>query len=226
MTRDTIAVVPARNEADRLPSTVEALAGLPGVCRIVVADDGSTDGTACIALRAGAEVVVRGGRGDKGRALISGLTRARLYNPDAILLADADLGASAAELGRLIETLSETRPFVVANFPASGIGGGFGLVKRAARAAIRRCTGFTPLEPLSGQRALLTGTLERLPGLAPGFGVEVGMTLDLLRAGVTPLEAEVTLRHRATGRTPSGFAHRGRQGLDILRAAHGTRILW
>jgi len=32
------------------------------------------------------------------------------------------------------------------------------------------------------------------------------------------------LAHRATGRDLAGFAHRGRQGLDILRAV-GVRIV-
>src|SRR3712207_8532993 len=43
--------------------------------------------------------------------------------------------------------------------------------------------------PISGQRALLTPALDALQhGIAPGFGAEVGMTLDLLSAGIKPLE--------------------------------------
>nr|MDQ4041174.1 glycosyltransferase [Actinomycetota bacterium] len=57
MTPEAIVIVSAYNEADRLPQTLAALAdAFPGA-RVLVADDGSTDGTAHAALQAGAEVV-------------------------------------------------------------------------------------------------------------------------------------------------------------------------
>jgi hypothetical protein len=52
------------------------------------------------------------------------------------------------------------------------------------------------------------------------------MTLDLLAAGIEPLETLVPLEHRPTGRTLSGFIHRARQGLDIIHALRGARIPW
>jgi glucosyl-3-phosphoglycerate synthase len=100
-------------------------------------------------------------------------------------------------------------------------------VKNLSRRAILRRTGYAPSQPLSGQRALLISALNALPqGIAPGFGAEVGMTLDLLSSGIKPLEIPLPLTHRPTGRNLSGFAHRARQGLDIARALHGVRIPW
>ncbi|TCJ17257.1 glycosyltransferase [Rubrobacter taiwanensis] len=226
MTTPAVAVVPARNEAPRLPETLSALVTLPAVQHVVVVDDGSMDNTSEVAAAFGAEVVrlPPRRRGDKGRALLSGIVHARRHNPDAVLLADADLGASAARLRPLLDGLYGA-PVAVAAFPPAE-GAGFGLVKRLARCEISRRTGFAPREPLSGQRALLAGALDLLPGLAPGFGVEVGMTLDLLAAGIQPLEIPLPLSHRPTGRGPSGFAHRARQGLDVLRALQGSRIPW
>ena len=59
-TRPLVVIVPAHNEAENLAST---LAEMPrrrvADMKIVVVDDGSTDGTAEVARRAGAEVVVR-----------------------------------------------------------------------------------------------------------------------------------------------------------------------
>ena len=52
------------------------------------------------------------------------------------------------------------------------------------------------------------------------------MTLDLLLAGIEPLEVRLPLKHRSTGRNLSGFAHRARQGLDVARALRGARIPW
>ena len=60
------AVVAARNEADRIEATIAALReASPGIS-VVVADDASDDGTADLALRAGAEVVSRGRPHGKG----------------------------------------------------------------------------------------------------------------------------------------------------------------
>jgi hypothetical protein len=74
--------------------------------------------------------------------------------------------------------------------------------------------------PLSGQRAITTSCLAAVRPLAGGFGVETAMTIDAVRAGFRLVEIPVPgLTHRATGRTLRGFAHRGRQGLHIARAA-------
>src|ERR1039457_6723402 len=54
---DVAVVIPARNESDRIRATVTAAAGLPGGDVLVVVDDGSHDGTAATAARAGATVV-------------------------------------------------------------------------------------------------------------------------------------------------------------------------
>ena len=54
---DVAVVIPARNEADRVGQTVMAAAGLPDVGLVVVVDDGSRDGTAAVARRAGAVVL-------------------------------------------------------------------------------------------------------------------------------------------------------------------------
>ena len=57
---DISAVVPARDEAARIGPCVEALVADPGLAEVIVVDDGSTDGTADVARRAGARVVAAG----------------------------------------------------------------------------------------------------------------------------------------------------------------------
>jgi hypothetical protein len=52
---------------------------------------------------------------------------------------------------------------------------------------------------------------------AHGFGMEMGMTIDAVRAGHSVVEVELDLDHRATGRTLGGFLHRGRQLVDFVR---------
>lgn len=223
------ALIPARDEATTLAETLDALQRVANLSSIIVVDDGSRDATADIARGRGADVLSAsppGRSGGKGHALRLGIARAREQGPEALLLADADLGASAARLADLLDALDELHPAAVAAFPPAGASAGFGLVKNLTRRAILRRTGYAPTEPLSGQRALLVSALEVLPGIAPGFGAEAGMTLDLLSAGIKPLEIPLSLTHRPTGRTLPGFAHRARQGLDIARALRGARIPW
>jgi hypothetical protein len=53
---------------------------------------------------------------------------------------------------------------------------------------------------------------------ARGYGMEIGMTVDAVRAGYRLREYELDLEHRATGRDLGGFLHRARQLADFARA--------
>ena len=88
-----------------------------------------------------------------------------------------------------------------------------------SRALIRRAGRFDAEEPLSGQRAITHVALDACRPLAAGFGLETAMTIDAARLGFRIGEVRVEMTHRPTGRSPRGFAHRGMQGVDILRAA-------
>jgi len=66
-------VIPTLNAAHSLPACIAALARLPS--EVVVADGGSTDGTAALAARLGA-LVVQAPRG-RGRQLAAGIAAAR-----------------------------------------------------------------------------------------------------------------------------------------------------
>jgi hypothetical protein len=214
-----VALVAARDEADRIGETVTALRALEPVAEVVVVDDGSRDETAPRSLAAGATVLRLDRARGKGRALEGALTRLRDHAADVWLLADGDLAATAASLDAVLDpVLAGEADLAIATFPP-GEGGGFGLVKRAARHAIRLGSGLQVREPLSGQRALTAQALEAVRPLASGFGVETAMTIDAVRAGLRVLEVPAELGHRPTYRDFRGFAHRGRQGWDILRAA-------
>jgi glycosyltransferase involved in cell wall biosynthesis len=217
-----VALVAAHDEADRIEATVHALGSIDAVDEVVVVDDGSRDATGEVARRAGATVLRRERRGGKGGALEGVLTR--LPAPSVWLLADADLGDSAASLSALVDAVEAgTTDLAIATF-AAGPGGGFGLVKRFARLAIWALGGPRVAEPLSGQRALTADALEAVRPLAPGFGLETAMTIDAARAGLRILEITLPLSHRPTFRDLRGFAHRGRQGLEIAGAV-AARVL-
>ena len=212
-----VALVPARDEGDRVGATVQALRAIPTVDEVVVVDDGSTDGTGSAALEAGATVLRLARPAGKGGALEGALRR--LPAPEVWLLADADLAETAGALEQVLAPVLDGRAdLAIARFP-QGQGGGFGIVKRFAARLIRLLSGFEAAEPLSGQRAATAAALDACRPLARGFGVETAMTIDAVRAGLRVLEVPTALRHRPTGRDVRGFAHRGRQGLDIAIAA-------
>jgi len=216
------AIVAARNEADRVGETVRALRGSFPQARVWVADDASEDGTAEVAMAAGAEVVSRGRPHGKG-ANVSAAAEAALSvdpPPRLVLLCDGDLGASAARLTPLVEAVEAGEcDLAVAAF-SRRVGGGFGVALGFARWAIRRLCGAVTEAPLSGQRAMRVEVLREALPFAPAYGMEIGMTVDAVRAGYALREYELDLEHRATGRSLSGFVHRARQLRDF------TRVYW
>jgi Glycosyl transferase family 2 len=206
-----VVLVAARDEEERIGTTVAALRAAFPQAEVMVADDGSHDETAGEATGAGA-TVVRLPRLGKGQALT---LAEREAPPGRLLLCDADLAGDLAPL------LDSDADLAIAAFERRE-GGGFGIAKRTARALVRRLGGLEMREPLSGQRALSQAARDACFPLAPGFGCEVRMTIDAARSGLRVEERELDLRHRATGRDANGFLHRGRQLLDAVLACGPT----
>lgn len=208
-------LVPAYNEAFTVGRTVRALLRLPQVSRVLVIDDGSSDGTAGKAAAAGAQVIRLNRNLGKGGAVLRG---APLVSAPYIALVDADLGDSAVELSRLIPPLQTGEAaMTVACFPGERRRGGFGVVKKLAAWSIHRCTGRRMEEPLSGQRILRRELLQLLSFPPRGFGLEVALTMDLLQQGRSVVEIPTFMRHSERGRELSSFLHRGRQGAALVR---------
>lgn len=208
-------LVAARDEQDVIAGTVASLRERFPAAEVIVADDGSRDETAARAEAAGA-TVLRLPRLGKGQALSAA---ERAAPPGSLLLVDADLRGDVTALC-VDSTQSGLR---IARF-ARKEGGGFGVAKRTGRALIRLRSGLETAEPLSGQRALDARARSAVFPLAAGFGAEVRMTIDAVRAGIPVHEIELELSHRATGRDLRGFAHRGRQLLDLVLASGPLRV--
>lgn len=217
---DLAVIVAARNEADRVDATVAALRGAFPGAPIWVADDASEDGTAELAMAAGARVVRRGKPHGKG-ANVGAAAEAMLSDgvpPPLVLLCDGDLGTSAARLAPLVSAVEAGECDLAVAVFASRVGGGFGVALGFAHWAIKRLCGFEARAPISGQRAMRTEALRAALPFAAGYGMELGMTVDAVRAGHRVGEYELNLSHRATGRSFAGFLHRGRQLRDFVSA--------
>jgi len=223
---DVAVIIPARDEADRIQATVAAAAGLPGVAFVVVVDDGSRDATAEVARHAGAVVMRHPRNRGKGAAMETGAEAVRLVDqregrqsPRHLLFLDADLAGTAALAGPLAGPVrAGTADMTIAVFSATVKLGGHGLVVGLSGAGIRRATGWRPAQPLNGQRCLTRAAFEAARPLAPGWGVETGLTIDLLRQGLRVTEVQVDLAHRATGTGLRAQLHRARQFAGVARA--------
>ncbi len=218
-----VAVVPSYREAGTISRTVSSLLTLEGIERVVVIDDASGDRTAREASKAGATVVVNGRNLGKGGSVnrVSGE-----LDFEALLLIDGDIGEHAIEARSILEPVFGGRAdLAIASFGPALRKGGFGLVKGLARGGIMWLAGREMASPISGQRAMTRGAYLEVAPFARGFGMEVAMTIDALRAGLNVIEVPTTMSHGETGRDLAGFLHRGKQFCQILVALLRRAVL-
>jgi hypothetical protein len=231
ITPTVAAVIPAKDEADRIAATVRAVRGIPGVDLVVVVDDGSSDGTAEVAREAGAEVVRHARNRGKAAAMTTGAGYVARHegvegrvggstDRRPLLFVDGDLEGSAANVGVLVPPVLEGRAdMTIATLPPQKTaGGGHGFVVRLARNGIEDLTGFVPQQPLSGMRCISRQAFDAASPLARGWGVEVGLTVDVLMAGLRVEEVPCELHHRVSGADWRGQVHRAKQYRDVALA--------
>ena len=219
-------VIPAKDEAPRIAATVQGAKRIDDVDLVVVVDDGSADQTEEAARAVGAIVVRHSSNRGKAAAMESGAAaiaaieeRERTRTaPRALLFLDGDLEDSAAEAAPLAEeVLADRADMTIATLPLQP-GGGRGLVVNLARDGIERATGFVATQPLSGQRCLTRAAFNAALPLAHGFGVETGLTIDLLRKGFRVVEVPVPFHHRVTGTDWHAQVHRAKQWAHVAKA--------
>lgn len=212
-------IIPAYNEEARISETLSVLKSLSETndvrWEIIVVDDGSTDDTKGKAAVLADHVIVQPTNLGKGEALQTGM---KVAAGDVIVFVDADLGTTAVHVQALVDPVQNGQyDMTIAVMPASTKKAGFGLVKGLARFGIYYMTGLRTTAPLSGQRAIRKQAVMKLSHLANGFGVEVGLTIDMHKHGFSVAEIEVPFSHRETGRDLQGFLHRGRQFVNVAK---------
>lgn len=193
-----VVVLPALNEADALPA---ALAGAPlhdARYRIVVVDNGSTDGTAAVARRLGAEVITEPRRGF-GRACAAGLAVAG--DDDVVAFMDADGTFTWPDLASVVRPVlaGEADLVLGARVAERRAPGAMPRHVAVANAALGRLCGLlagVALHDLGPLRAIPAGTLRALGMTDPTYGWPLEMVLRAGRAGLRVTEVGVAYRHR------------------------------
>lgn len=217
--------MPCLNEADTIVTCVsKALRslrdlGLDG--EVVVADNGSTDGSPALAREAGARVVDVPDRG-YGSALMGGIAAAR---GDFILMGDADDSYDFLTIGPFVEKLREGNELVQGcRLPAGG-----GQVTPGAMPPLHRWIGnplFTALarwwfgspvhDTNCGMRAFTRDLYERLDQRCTGMEFANEMLIKASLAGTRIAEVPVTL-HRDGRKTHAPHLRTFRDGWRTLR---------
>ncbi len=165
-------LIPALDEAETVASVV-AVAREAAIGPVVVIDDGSTDATADVAAKAGAEVLRLPENRGKGGAVAAG---ARSRRERVLLLIDADLtGLRPRHLRALARPVLEGRADMTRGVFVGG---------RWRTAMAQR---LVPV--LNGQRALLREGLLAVEDLDDSrYGVEVAITEHARHAGWRTLD--------------------------------------
>ena len=195
--------MPALNEEKSLPGV---LSGMPDyVERVVVADNGSTDGTAEVARAHGAEVVFEAERG-YGAACLAGmrLLSAQGEPPEVLVFIDADGSDDPNEIADVVAPIQKGEADMVLGV-RRGIDGDVGTILPHARFGNHLVLGLTRLlfghafADLPPFRAVSFPKLLALRMDDRNWGWTLQMQIRAVRAGLRIVEVEVSHRRRSEG---------------------------
>ena len=213
-------IIPALDEEEALS---EVIAAIPRrVRQVVVADNGSRDRTAAVALEAGAVVVHEPRRG-YGHACLAAMAQLSADPPDVVVFLDGDGSDDPTELDALLAPLRDGAELVIGSRTRGRAEpGSLTAPQRVGNAlACRWIEGvygerFTDLGPF---RAIRWDALMALGMRDPNWGWTVEMQLAAARQKLRCAEIPVRYRNRRGGTSKVSGTVRG-------SVAAGIKILW
>jgi glycosyltransferase involved in cell wall biosynthesis len=215
----TIAVaIPCYNEAATISKVINDFRAILPEAPIHVFDNNSTDGSANLAIEAGATMhyVRKQGKGNVMQAIFETITA------DALIIVDGDDTYDALEAPKLLEPiLRGEADMVVGNRLAGGARDSLGRLHEFGNHLIVACINFmfasTFWDVLSGYRILNRRVVNSVSLLTPGFETETELTLRALIEGVEVIEIPISYRSRPVG--SESKLRTFRDGYRIMMAA-------
>lgn len=175
-------ILPAKNEAGAVGTTVAGIRALFPLAQILVINDGSSDDTAATAEAAGATVITHPYSMGNGAAIKTG---ARHATGDVLVFMDADGQHNPADIPRFLAKLDEGLDMVVgARQAGSQASVGRGLANGFYNRLASWMTGQNIQDLTSGFRAVRADKFREFLYLLPnGFSYPTTSTMAFFRAG-------------------------------------------
>jgi len=218
------AVIPAYNEAAMIGRVVAGTRR--HVDRVMVIDDGSTDGTARRAARAGAEVIALPANRGKAAAVMAGFSGAIARGYDVVVMLDGDGQHLPEEIPRVLApVLAGSADLVIGSrfldvrsaIPAYRVVG-----QKALNLATAIGAGVFLTDTQSGFRALGPGALSRLDFASTGYGLESEMIAHYAACGLSITEVPVGCSYDGPNLHKK---HPLLHGLEIVNAMARTAVV-
>lgn len=192
-------VIPAKNESASITEVVSKARRMYGTAEIIVVNDGSSDDTAVVAERAGAQVVNHPIPLGNGAAIKSG---ARAAAGDILVMMDADGQHRPEEISALLEKLDDGYDMVVG---ARSSGSHANVGRLVANGFYNRfasaVSGHTIPDLTSGFRAVRAEYFKQFLYLLPnGFSYPTTITMAFLRTGYPVAFVPISAKRR-TGKS-------------------------
>ena len=214
--RRLFAVVPTFEEAENLPTLLEAILQGPENVTVVVVDDASPDGTGAIAeawaARTGRVVPIhRKGKLGLASAYVEGFREARRCGATHVLTLDADLSHRPSDIPALAAAAARADLVVGSRDVAGGRVRGTPWVRRAlsrlANGLVRSVLRLRPRDVTGGFRLYGPAALALIAAhgepriLSRGYAVSFELLARLQRAGLRIEEVPIVYDGRTAGRS-------------------------
>lgn len=191
--------IPCYNEAITIANVVRDFRAAYPQARILVIDNASTDDTAAIAKRAGAEVISepRKGKGNAVQRLFQECTS------DYLIMVDGDDTYPAEEAAKLIQKIEEEGGDTIVGTRLSNEAAAFKTTHTWANNLLAWLIGRifrSPVGDLFSGYRLFTKTFYRnIPVLSSGFEVETELAIQTIDKGFVQRDVGVNFRSRPEG---------------------------
>ena len=221
-----VLILPVHDEAATVAAVIaRAPASAHGhPVHVVVVDDGSTDDSAVLAQRAGADVVRHGRCRGLGAAIRTGFEHARARSAWAVAFLDADGEYDPQELERVLAPIADGAADYVVGSRFRGTIGSMLPHRRAGNLVLTMLTSAVARRRISdgqsGFRALNAAALA-VAEIEHDYNYAQVLTLDLVRKGMRYGEVPIRYSRRRHGRS---FVRPGRYLRRVLPAI--ARTVW
>lgn len=220
-------ILPAFNEEISIGSIV--LLARQHTDRVIVVDDGSSDRTAEIAEKVGAEVIVHSLNRGKGMALKTGFTAAE--GSDVIVTMDSDGQHNPSDIPKLVTPIVEgVADMVNGSRYLNGNGKNTPSYRRVGQTILDKATnmssGIQVTDSQSGFRAFAGYTKDIFRFNSNGMAIESEMLSDAGKAGLRIKEVEIGVRYDVGCSAENPIKHGLMVLLKILKDMEFNRPLY